>query len=413
MKTIQSLITATDISHPDVVSGDFTATQLTMLDTSAFLYDTTTVTKTGSVRIREGAYDETVRVIQVVNSTTVVVEQLINTASYTTNALITPLAYDGTPGLGELAKNSATTYLYPSLIRADQGINCDREDLKELNDNITLGSIYFKNMSQGIILKVSSSSVSTVQLQGTPETPLIYGRESNLFLEDAVKSLDLLTVSVADGFIDIYVQQDNTDTPMVTGTLPMKLVGKYSGLLPDTTSAIANQYLIAHAYLYQSTIIGIHNLETPNVPLTNSFKYTSNPFNFSFSATSFELKAEKPMCIPVFVDSIITIDLAGTISSDTAAADEINFDLGLSLDATAATAVLFVRESPMAVTTKVWKGNWSISTNLSASPGLNIIYLAGMVNDGLVGTGKTYFLINRAVGKYKVHDSKFIFNSEV
>ena len=413
LKTTTALTAAADGSYTDPISGTFTATLLTVADTSAFFYKVDSgLTYSGKISITEGVLAETARIIEVVNSTQAWVEQLVNTVSYTTEALVTPLGYDGTPGVPELAKNSIGMYLYPSKYRADQGINCDRDDIKTLNDSITLGNVFTRNISQGCVLQ-SSSTAGYVEVVGTSGTPIIFGRGGNLFIEDATKSLNVAGVTSINGFVDIYLQNDSGDTPVVTGSYPIKLVGKFSADTPFTTSASVGQYLIGCCYIYNGTIIGIYSKETAYLPCVNTFAWTDTPLNFTFSGTTYTMASTQTIYIPTFETSIISVNANGCINSDAvAAADEINLDIGLSLNNAAAVDIENFREAPLAVTTKAWRNNFSIHGNYAVSAGLNYFRIAGKKDSGLVGTGKNYYTITRMTARFETYSTKYISNAE-
>lgn len=412
LETTTLLVAAADVSYTDPISGTFTATELEVASTAAMFYllDGSTI-YSGKVRITEGLFDEQARIIEVVDATHVIVEQLVNTVSYTTLAEITSYGYDGTPGTPELAKNSISLYMYPSLDRADQGVNKTRDDVKALNTEIEVSTLYLKNLSQGLILK-SSSVLSQIRIVGTSTCPILFGRDDNFFIEDAVKTLDVSSVG-DNQFVDIYIQEETGDTPVVDGTLPILLVGKASGITPFTTSAVTNQYLVGCVYIQNSYIIGLYSLETPNVSTSNEFVYHNTPFNFAIGSavTTYITQDSRTFYIPTFVTSIASLSINGQIESGVEAADEVNIDIGLSINDAASVTYSRYRESPLAVNTKIWRRNFCIRGYLSLAPGLNYIKLAGRANADLVGTGKS-FLINTLEASIEVKDSNYVNDSE-
>lgn len=416
--TTTGLVTATDILYDEPTTGTFPATRLVVGDTSGmFFFDDSGTLYTGSIRITEALFDETVRILYVESATDVVVEQLTNTASYTTAAYVKAYGYDGTPGVAETAAGAIDYEMYPSIDKAAQGVNKTRDDIKTLNDSINVASIFIRNISQGCILQTDLVSLSTIKIVGTTTTPVIFGRETNLFLEDAEKSLDLTTVTT-DGFVDIYINEDTGDTPVQSGTLPIELVGKDAGTTPFSTAAIADQYLIGCAYIYDSVIIGLYSLETPNVPTITSMSWTDVAFGFKFSGTEFTYNTNRVMYIPAFVDSIMQFDINGQLYTDgTAVAVEVNSQVGIKLNDDAITKYAPNRVSPLATNTKIWRGDFSLVDSVALTAGLNTVMIAGRIGSATTdadysGIGKT-FNLDRLTCIYRVYGNSYIYNSEV
>lgn len=413
MATIQStvnLVSATDISYTDPSTGSFTATRLEVSDTTGAFYQVLSLLiYSGQIYIEEGVLNDTARIIEVEDSTHIVVEQLVNTASYTVLAQVTYQGYDGTADTGELAKNSVGLLLYPSMDKASQGVNIDRMDIKVINDSLNLSQIVFQNLSQGCILRADTSNDGYVKLIGTNDRKIVYANAGDLFLENAACTLDVATVG-DNQFIDIYIE-DSGGTPILSGTKRIELVGKASGLYPNTTSATTGQYLIANVYIYNGKIIGIYNYETINAEIKCPIGWSNS--NFNISGTSYTYFANKLIYLPVFVTSDIYFNLTCSLATGNDTADALNFYIGMVYDNTTSCFESIQRKGVMATSTNVLYETFPIAGKIAAcTAGLHTLMIGGKIGTTDADPKATISVSNLA-GCVSIVPNEFSFNTEV
>lgn len=162
------------------------------------------------------------------------------------------------------------------------------------------GGILTQNYSRNAIICPRSRNSRWIQLRGTPGNPIIVSKPDGAFMENITVEL---YISDGNTFNDIYIQNETTLPAIVPGTKRIKLVAKNSGSAPYQTYASEGQHLIGSVYVYNGTLIGIHNLETPN---TATYHEAIWGLNNELNALLTETPVIVATCrIPVFVQSVV------------------------------------------------------------------------------------------------------------
>lgn len=189
------------------------------------------------------------------------------------------------------------------------------------------------NYSKGLIIKKDTGNEYTVKIEASASNKIIFAKTPDIFIEDANKTLNVSTVG-NNQFVDIYIENDTGDTPVIQGTYPIKLVGKASGTIAYSTSASAGQYLIGSVYIKNTKIIGVNSLE-----IGNTFNYhnaiwgTEDPFSFTINSTSITYST-KCCYIPVFIPSSISYRIE-TQNVSVTGGSRWNFDIFVKKDTVA------------------------------------------------------------------------------
>jgi hypothetical protein len=318
-------ITAT-YAYSDVPSGTFNCSILEVDDVTAAFYqlDGSDI-RSGSVYIDDGTSNETIRIIEV-DGSDIYVEELVN--SYTaSDSIVRFLGFDDASDTGVLAKNSSGLYLYPSRNKADQGINKDRYDIYTLNLEANDVQLPLYAMSRQCLIKRDLDNAGIIYIEGSTDAPILYARENRVFIEDNTKTLNLS--SEDDGFYAIYIQEDDSDTPVIEGTYPAELFHK-AVLTPLDTLTYSSKYCIGWVYVYSGNIIGVHNLENDLKPVT--YSYVDHNFEYEFGDENYTFNMEKTLFVPVFFDSVIDFRFSGKVQSDLTDADYLDVYFAIQKD---------------------------------------------------------------------------------
>jgi hypothetical protein len=242
------------------------------------------------------------------------------------------------------------------------------------------------NYSKGLILQQHSANEYTICIKGSAANLIIFMKDQKAFIEDGTKTLNLSTLGT-NQFIDIYIEEDTSDSPAIADTLPIKLTGKGSGSTPYNTSPSSGQYLAGCAYLKNidgegNRIIGIQSLEKPDVPTNHwSLWHTSNPFNHQLNSSSFTYSS-KCSYIPVFVDSSIIYNVTMEVNSVSGSNGErYNYTVKLKRDSSG-TAFFSIREKSIDTYGTVARDVLNISDIDNVSPGIYTYYYGGCINTG-------------------------------
>lgn len=170
-----------------------------------------------------------------------------------------------------------------------------------LSGGSLMSSILYQ-YSQGLVLQVDSTYQNVIEIAPSIVRPAIFSSQYNVFIEDAIKSLDITTIG-NNQFIDIYITEDTLDTPAIANTKPIKLVGKASGSTPYSTTPNSGQFLIGCVYIKNSIIIGVDSLETPNATVDyRAYWGVAEPFNFLIDSTTAAYSSNE-IYVPVFKNS--------------------------------------------------------------------------------------------------------------
>lgn len=173
--------------------------------------------------------------------------------------------------------------------------------ISTLDEFLASGGVVGRNSSQNAIIKLQNTDARIIGLAATTERPIVFSCEGSVFYE--TENVEL-TLSADNGFSDIYIEEDTSKTPTITGTKRIKVVAKASGTCPYTTCSITGQYLIGSTSVYSNRIRGIHSLEVPNTPTYHSATWgDGNAFDHTLS-TTFSFSTKKAY-VPVFVNSTI------------------------------------------------------------------------------------------------------------
>jgi hypothetical protein len=249
-----------------------------------------------------------------------------------------------------------------------------------------LPAIISKDYSGGVILKKSSINDYTIALEGSATNRIYLLKETDAFVEDATKTLDLALLGT-DQFIDIYIEEDTLDVPAISSTKPVKLTGKSSGSLPYQTSASTGQYLVGCAYLKDfgssvNKIIGIHSLERyyENINYWSLWD-DSNAFDHII-AQNYYTYSSKCSYVPVFINSGMTCTAIMEVNSISGSSGErYNYSISIKKNSTEA-SVYSVREKAIDSIGTLSRKILPVSYHETLTPGIYTFYYGGKLNTG-------------------------------
>lgn len=197
-------------------------------------------------------------------------------------------------------------------------------------DSSGLGGAISNNYSKGVILQ--KEGTSSIKLAASSSEKIVFSKGSSIYIEDSTKTLNVASVS-NNTFVDIYIEEDTSDSPIVLGTLPIKLVGKSSGGSAYNTSPGAGQHLIGSVYIKNSVIIGTHSLETID-KANYHYAVWGNTDLFDYEISSTTASYSTKCCyVPVFIDSNIYFNVSTHLYSSTSGA-RWNFEVCIKRDST-------------------------------------------------------------------------------
>lgn len=277
--------------------------------------------------------------------------------------------------------------------------------ITNLDAKLAGGGFLGYNYSKNNILKPGSNEYS-VRIEASPANMSIFTKNSSVFLEDAYKSLDVSTVG-NNQFIDIYIEEDTGDSSVVSGTKPIKLIGKAAGSTAYSTSPSTGQYLVGCAYIKDSKIIGIHSLESPQ---TFNYHYavwgSSDPYSFTLTTTL--AYSSKAIYVPVFIPSSISyrVETQVTTSGDGLA---WNYDIYMKRDSS---VTHYIRErvpplSPATNSGRTTRVMVDMETNTPS--GLYTYVFGGKLNTD--ETSRCSITLNWVYGHFVVHPNFTAFNA--
>lgn len=260
--------------------------------------------------------------------------------------------------------------------------------------------------NNAIFMKVSAENF--IHLYGHPDALIAYKNGEYLFVEDATKSLDVLGVG-DNQFIDIYIEEDTLDTPVIPTTKPIKMIGKAGGLKPyNNTSASAGQFIVGSVYIKNGKIIGVHVLATPDRDnYLMAMWPNSDPFEFLINSSTLAYST-KEIYIPVFVPSTVEYEI-NTQLTTSGSGVAWNFDIYLKNNLVLSH---YIRSRLPTLATSSNAGRLSVNLIKKDSvteSGLYTYQLGGKLNTD--DSPVCNVTINQVYGNFIVHPQMNVFNA--
>ncbi|MEW5820330.1 MAG: hypothetical protein AB1782_09080 [Cyanobacteriota bacterium] len=285
---------------------------------------------------------------------------------------------------------------------SDGDIVCALSALDSFIGNNPVSKNYLKNA----VINLYNHNGRTLKLYGSSSNPIIISKGTYCFYEESEVSLDL----TSSYFNDIYVEEDTSKTPIITGTKRIKLIAKSADQTPYSTTASSGQHLIGCAYVYNSKVMGIHSLEEPNNPSYHEGVWgLGDEFNFQITSTTLSYSTKK-CYVPVFVDSTILYHIKYYFHKyGSAACDAINFYFYVKRNG-AVDHYTEERIPPLTVSSAIYRsGRTTVDRVYNITPGVYTFEFGGMLGND--DTTPSPVEIERLYSHFQVYPKSICFDT--